>query len=265
MIDCKDFLEINICPKGLRCNNRHDYNSGKLKDPYISKAFDIVFTYLFDERRERQNIVKELRDIKNLLSIKGGDHSNFSGTTKSAPINKALNKLVVIEERLSRLEGTIKTKGLPLRAADLAFNHKPLQFKHTDTSILGRGEAILGRSVMIKKNPNQSPRTKIGGRHEIKNINRGKVKKRSSNFTVTPQIENTIFSGPSGSNPINPESSLSPTNADPHLDQIYMEESLQHILNPVSPTSSITSGGSKGSTKKTSFFGGLTSKFNNKK
>lgn len=182
---------MSICPKGLRCEFRHDYNNTNLKDPRTSQAFDIIFTYLYDNRTEQSNIIKELKEIKSIIksskTLVNHNKSNISQDQKSN--SNLLNKLISIDDRLNRIEGSIRNKGLPLRASDLSFNHPNLKFKHSDSSILGRGEAIAGKTILQNRGAATTFKIKKISKHDSKQVQRGRVVKKSAEFIVTSQKE----------------------------------------------------------------------------
>lgn len=263
MSNCQDFTELSLCPKGLRCQNKHDYDHKNLKDPHISRAFDIIFTYLFDERKERLNLIKDIKEIKNMLQSGSNNSITNEKEHKAPSMTKALTKLSSIEERLSRLEATIKSKGLPLRAADLTFNQQPLKIKHSDSSILGRGEAISGKSMMIKRNNNQATSSRKVCKTGTKTGHKSKIKKKSTGFIVTPQKDNINISA--GCLDTNSSSSSNIIHSPKDTTSNYIEIMLNKTRSTklASPSSSTTSRVSKGISKK-SLISSIASKLQSK-
>lgn len=194
MPQCKLFSENGFCPKGLNCENDHDYNSNLLENPFISKAFDIMFTYLNEARNERSKLSKEIRDVRRILiDSKGNLDRKASKNNNTTITNKALSKLDSIDERLMRVESSIRNKGLPLRAADISFHPHTLKFKHSDSSILGRGEILSGKS-MLKKTPAKNPSKvkKIDRCSNKSTVKKNRIKRAPAHFMITQQDENSI-------------------------------------------------------------------------
>lgn len=203
-MECNKFTKNGFCPQGLDCSLTHNHAEANITGNQLSKALDVIFTLFQQEKRARSRMESQLKSIQTSLTSIQMQIANqqFNYTTNRC----TKRKLDSLTDRMERLETSIKTHGLPLRAGDLTFNPSPLKISHNPESMLSRGGIVTGKQFLLDKTKKKILKGTPINKYKSKGKSKP-VKKSASNSHSSTPYEETINDESSVTNEMIHESS----------------------------------------------------------